>query len=50
LWRPNRRIYLGNAAFGVIGGNSSKESAVPIHVLAPIGLALVITILGKRWF
>jgi hypothetical protein len=27
-----------------------KESAVHIHQLAPIGLALVIIILGKRWF
>ncbi|MGD0122261.1 MAG: hypothetical protein ABSC46_06865 [Candidatus Limnocylindrales bacterium] len=27
-----------------------KESAVDIHELAPLGLALVITILGKRWF
>jgi hypothetical protein len=31
------------------GGLNIKESAVPLHVLAPIGLALVLTILGKRW-
>jgi len=27
-----------------------KESAVHILQLAPIGLALVLTILGKRWW
>jgi hypothetical protein len=31
------------------GGLHIKESAVPLYVLAPIGLALVLTILGKRW-